>query len=414
VSQIPCIHPHPPHFQPHGANLGSRLSLHSSGGATSTPKPTSTATAIGTRLNVAQELNQDWGGKLRKYGQDPRAVSHPSDRQFHPIRTSSPPSSVGHHPPHFISPSSERPLPPRIETEYMDRQQRHYQAEGGVADDQIRNRSQSQASQSQSRAGQHPPPTPPWEHQSFQAAHRPSSVRELDPGDVRSRSAKYPSTSQDAPTSITPGALHRSGSYISGGTDNREDRRDQHTSGEQGFGLRPARWSESSIPYRLEERDSRRHEYHGQSANTTPGRHNVMHHDMQAEDEHGVLATRSDRRYQPILPAPSQPQRQYAAMEEPKSRPGPGPVMMRNKRQGPDELMHPFPPRQAGPSVGSVPFPPGPGVRPPLPKGLIRRRTKDDLGRALQELTNEANHAMAEGKAMKKVGISTFGGQSCS
>jgi hypothetical protein len=413
VSQIPSMHDHRQQ-SPHGANLGSRLPMHLSGGATSTPRPSSTAMAIRTQLNVAPALDQARGGKHYQSGQDPRTMPHASDRQSHHGRTFSPPSSASHPPSHhFIAPTAERSLPPRIDTEYMDRQQRQYQAEGGVRNDQIQNRSQFQSSHPQNRADQYPPPTPPWEHLNSRGAHRSSSIRQLDPGDVRSRSIKYPLASQnsnDSPASTTPGARYQShrttehyGLYTPREPDVGEDRGDDHTGNGRGYGLRPARWTESVPPYHPEEMNPRRHEYHGQPANIANSQHGGMHH-VTAEDEHGVLATRSDRRYQPILPAPSQPQRQYVSLEEQKLRPGP--VMMRNRRQGPDagqDSMRTFSPGHATSAASPAHFQPVPGIRPPLPKGLIRRRSKDDLGRALQELTNEANRAMAEGKIMKKV-----------
>ena len=189
--------------------------------------------------------------------------------------------------------------------EYMDRQHRQYQAEGGIRNDQIQNRSHSQSSQSQNRADQYPPPTPLWESWNFRTAHRSSSVRQLDPGDVRSRS---------------------------------------------------------------------------------------------------TLTTRSDPQYHLILPAPSQPQRQYVSLEKQRSRCEP--VMKANKCQGANagqDSMHAISPRHTTSTASPAHLQPVPGIRPPLPKGLIRHGSKDDLGRALQELTDEASRAMAEGKVMKKV-----------
>jgi hypothetical protein len=410
VSQIiPSMHDH------HGANLGSRLPQHSSGGATSTPRPSSTAMVNRTQLNVAPALDHAArGGKHYQTGQDPRTVPHASDRQSHYSRggTFSPPSSAGHPPPHhFIAPTSERSLPPRIDAEYMDRQQqRQYQAEGGVRNDQIQNRSHSQSSYSQNRADQYPPPAPPWEHLNFTASNRSSSVRQLDPGDVRSRATKYPLSSQnsnDSPASTTRYQSHRtteySGPYTHREPDVGEDRGDDNG---REYGLRPARWTESAPPYHPAEMNPQRHTYHGQPANIANSQHGGMRH-VTAEDEHGILATRTDRRYQPILPAPSQPQRQYVSLEEQKLRPGP--VMMRNRRQVPDAGQDSMRTSSSGhaPSTTNPPhFQPVPGIRPPLPQGLIRRRSNDDLGRALQELTNEANRAMAEGKIWKKVGRS--------
>jgi hypothetical protein len=381
------------HQQPHSANLGSRLPMHSLSGATSMPRTTSTTMAIHTQLNVAPALDQACGGQHYQNGQDLRAVPHASDRQSH---TFSQPSSASHPYPYFIASISERSLLPRMGTEYMDRQQRQYQAEGGVRNDQIQKRSHSQSSHSHSRADQYPPPASPWEHRS-------SSVRQLDPGDARSRSTKY---LLDSPASTIPYQSHRttepSRLYTPREPDIGEDRGGDHHGNERGYGLYPAQWTESAAPYQPEEMNSRRHGYRGQPANIANTQHSGMHH-VTAEDEHGTLASRSDRRYRPILPAPSQPQRQYVSLEEPKV--PPGPIMIRNRRQGPDagpDSTHPFPPGHAASTASPAHFPPVHSSRPPLSKGLICRRSKDDLGRALQELTNEANHAIAEGKTMKK------------
>ena len=68
-------------------------------------------------------------------------------------------------------------------------------------------------------------------------------------------------------------------------------------------------------------------------------------------------------------------------------------------------MTRPFAPKHVAQTGHSATFMPNYGPKPPLPNGLIRHKSKEDLGRVLHELTNEANRAVAEGKAMKKVRV---------
>ena len=411
------MHPmsQPQALQPNSnANLGSRLlPQHSSGGAISTPGSASTLMAISTRLNVSSALNQDRGGHHHQNGQDPRTVPSTSDPlQSHRSRTFSPSSSPDRHLHAFVTPTSAsgHPLPPRID---MHPQVDHYQNEERPrAVDHQQNRPLSQ-----SRPDHRFPPSPPWGYQTFRPIPSSSSVRDVGPRDVRSRPAQYLDGSQNAPNapmSAPRDAVHsplritgNPASRISRKQGAREHSRQDSAVPPQGYGLRPARWSGSgSFPDPAEETDARQPEFPGQPvANHAGGQHSTMHH---GEEEHGILATRPDRRYPPILPAPPPPQRPYIGIEGPKSRPRH--IVIRSRQQGPgttlpmsQQPMQGFPPKHPPPMASPAHFVSYPPVRPSLPKGVLRHRSKEDLGRALQELTNEANRAIADNKASKKV-----------
>lgn len=442
VSQIPSIQHHQQPQQPRGANQdSSRLPAHLAGGR---PPPTSTTTTmIDSRLNTALVPNREPSGHHHPQAdQDPRRVPHPSDRQSgQPPRTFSPPhSSAFHQQQHqqqhqhdhsFITPSSERYLPPRNGSEYMHRQHveslrdEHAHGHAHARED---HQYQPRSSETMGDDKNYPPPTPPWDSQGYPASYKVSSVRALDPGDVRARPTLYSRGSNESPVSVVPSVAYRShrsrgehSSYASASRESRtrDDRMDtsSSTTTSQAFSLRPARWAESDTFRAPDKGESRTSQGSDQSRQG-----GVISRGLAPDDEeHGILATRpADRRYPPILPAPPQSQRHYVgSADETRMRHAGSMTANTNttstpsikpSRYGSDAApgagwddARTFAPKQTGPPSHSVSFTPGHGSKPPLPSGLIRHKSKEDLERVLRELSNEATRAIAEGRAMKKI-----------